>query len=206
MTDIIDLIGDLSYVGIFLLLILLNVAPLLVPPTWIVLASFYVLDPTLSPIVLSLVGATGATIGRFALKRASVHLRKLVGSDHKISIDTIGKYFEKKRFGYTIISFLFAATPLPSNMLFVAYGIMKAKGPSIYFGFWCGRLISYYILISVSSIVLVPFVQLFEDQILGIIVADILGIGVVVFFLCINWITLIQDHKLQFVKPRLWKF
>lgn len=206
MIDIIDLIGDLSYAGIFFLLILLNAAPLLVPPTWIVLASFYVLDPTLSPIVLSLVGATGATIGRFALKRASVHLRKLAGSDHKLSIDAIGKYFEKKRFGYAIVSFLFAATPLPSNMLFVAYGIMKAKGPSIYFGFWCGRLISYYILISVSNIVLVPFIQLFEDRILGIIVIDILGICVVIFFLCINWITLIQDHKLKFVRPRLWRF
>ena len=206
MIDIIDLIGDLSYAGIFFLLILLNAAPFLVPPTWIVLASFYVLDPTLSPIVLSLVGATGATIGRFALKRASVHLRKLAGSDHKLSIDAIGKYFEKKRFGYAIVSFLFAATPLPSNMLFVAYGIMKAKGPSIYFGFWCGRLISYYILISVSNIVLVPFIQLFEDRILGIIVIDILGICVVIFFLCINWITLIQDHKLKFVRPRLWRF
>ncbi|WOV92462.1 MAG: hypothetical protein R1F52_04915 [Candidatus Nitrosoabyssus spongiisocia] len=206
MIDIIDLIGDLSYAGIFFLLILLNAAPLLVPPTWIVLASFYVLDPTLSPIVLSLVGATGATIGRFALKELSVHLRKLAGSDHKLSIDAIGKYFEKKRFGYAIVSFLFAATPLPSNMLFVAYGIMKAKGPSIYFGFWCGRLISYYILISVSNIVLVPFIQLFEDRILGIIVIDILGICVVIFFLCINWITLIQDHKLKFVRPRLWRF
>ena len=102
-------------------------------------------------------------------------------------------------------SFLFAATPLPSNMLFVAYGMMRAKSIGLYIGFWCGRLVSYYIMITISGAVLVPFLQLFEDRVIGIIVADIVGIGSVIFFTCINWQALLFERKLRFVRPRFWR-
>jgi hypothetical protein len=91
-------------------------------------------------------------------------------------------------------------------MLFIAYGMMKAKSIGLYFGFWVGRLLSYYIMITISSVVLTPFLELFEDKIIGILVADIVGIGVVVIFTCINWQTLLLERKLQFVRPKLWKF
>ena len=42
----------------FFLLILVNAAPLLMPPTWIILASFYAIDTSYDPLVLALVGAT----------------------------------------------------------------------------------------------------------------------------------------------------
>ena len=66
--------------------------------------------------------------------------------------------------------------------------------------------LSYYIMITISSVVLTPFLELFEDKIIGILVADIVGIGVVVIFTCINWQTLLLERKLQFVRPKLWKF
>ena len=90
-------------------------------------------------------------------------------------------------------------------MLFVAYGMMRAKSIGLYIGFWCGRLVSYYIMITISEAVLTPFLQLFEDKIIGIIVADIVGIGSVVLFTCINWKVLLIERKLKFVKPRLWR-
>ena len=65
--------------GIFFLLIAVNAAPLLMPPTWIILASFSAIDPMLDPLILSLVGATGATIRRFLLKSISGSFRKFVG-------------------------------------------------------------------------------------------------------------------------------
>ena len=52
-------------------MIAVNAAPILMPPTWIILSSFYALDSSLDPVVLALVGATGATIGRLFLKRIS---------------------------------------------------------------------------------------------------------------------------------------
>ena len=206
MADIFDTIVEYSYFGIFLLLIGINAAPILMPPTWIVLSSFFALDSSLDPLLLALVGATGATIGRLILKNLSSFFRRFVGKEQKSNLDAIGNFLNRKKFGYVLTSFLFAATPLPSNMLFVAYGMMRAKSIGLYFGFWVGRLMSYYIMITISSVVLTPFLELFEDKIIGILVADIVGIGVVVIFTCINWQTLLLERKLQFVRPKLWKF
>ena len=205
MADIIETVIEYSYIGIFLLLIAVNAAPILMPPTWIILSSFYALDSPLDPVVLALVGATGATIGRLFLKRISGFFRRFVGKEQESNLDAIGNFLNKKKFGYTLTSFLFAATPLPSNMLFVAYGMMRAKSIGLYIGFWCGRLVYYYIMITISEAVLTPFLQLFEDKIIGIIVADIVGIGSVVLFTCINWKVLLIERKLKFVKPRLWR-
>ena len=206
MVDIFDTIVEYSYFGIFLLLIGINAAPILMPPTWIVLSSFFALDSSLDPLLLALVGATGATIGRLILKNLSSFFRRFVGKEQKSNLDAIGNFLNRKKFGYVLTSFLFAATPLPSNMLFVAYGMMKAKSIGLYFGFWLGRVLSYYIMITISSVVLAPFLELFEDKIIGILLADVVGIGVVVVFTCISWQTLLLERKLQFVRPKLWKF
>ena len=206
MVDIFDTIVEYSYFGIFLLLIGINAAPILMPPTWIVLSSFFALDSSLDPLLLALVGATGATIGRLILKNLSGFFRRFVGKEQKSNLDTIGNFLNRKKFGYVLTSFLFAATPLPSNMLFVAYGMMRAKSIGLYFGFWAGRLLSYYIMITISSVVLTPFLELFEDKIIGILVADVVGIGTVVIFTCINWQILLLERKLRFVRPKLWKF
>ena len=205
MADIFETIIEYSYLGIFFLLIAVNAAPILMPPTWIILSSFFVLDASLDPFLLALVGATGATIGRFFLKCISGFFRRFVGKEQESNLDAIGNFLNKKKFGYTLTSFLFAATPLPSNMLFVAYGMMRAKSIGLYIGFWCGRLLSYYIMITISEAVLTPFLQLFEDRIIGIIVADIVGIGSVIFFSCINWQVLLFQRKLRFVRPRFWR-
>ena len=206
MTDFFETLEELSYLGIFILLIGINAAPILMPPTWIVLSSFYALDTNLDPIVLALVGATGATIGRFFLKRITGLFRRFVGKEQKSNLEVIGDYLNRKRYGYVLTSFLFASTPLPSNMLFVAYGLMRAKSIGLYVGFWFGRVISYYIMISISEVVLIPFLELFEDRLVGILLADVVGIGVVILFTCINWSLLITQRKFKLVKPKLWRF
>ena len=196
---------EFSYLGIFLLMIAVNAAPLLMPPSWIILSSVYALDSSLDPIWLALVGATGATIGRFILKRISHLFRRFVGKEQKSNLDIIGNFLNRKKFGYVLTSFLFAATPLPSNMLFVAYGLMRAKSIGLYLGFWAGRVIAYYIMISISQIVLVPFMQLFEDRYIGILIADGIGIGVVIFFTFIDWGALLTKRKLKLIRPKIWK-
>ncbi len=141
MLDIFEIFGEYSYFGILLVLIGVNAAPILMPPSWIILTSFYLLDPSLNVILLAMVGATGATLGRFFLKKISGLFRKFVGEEQKSHLDMIGNYLNQKKYGYVIASFLFAATPLPSNMLFITYGLMRAKSLGIYVGFWCGRTI-----------------------------------------------------------------
>ena len=206
MVDIFEIFGELSYFGIFLVIIGVNASPLLMPPSWIVLTSFYLLDPTLNIVLLSMVGATGATIGRYFLKKISRLFRKFVGEEQKSNLDIIGDYLNRKKFGYLIASFLFGATPLPSNMLFITYGLMKAKNIGIYIGFWFGRVLSYIVMIYFGNAVLKPFLEIFEDRLLGILLIDVVGIVVIIFFASINWSVLITQRKLKFTKPKLWRF
>lgn len=205
MEDIIEAFGRLSYLGIFLLLIALNASPILTPPTWIVLASFYTIDPTLNILMLAITGATGALIGRIILMFISKFFRRFIGTERKSSLDKLAEYMKKKKFGYFSASFLFAISPLPSNLLFMAYGIMKAKSLGIFFGFWVGRVIAYYIMISFSTVTLKPFLGLFTDSLVGILVTDIGSLVMIVIFACINWNKLLTERKLEFVKPKLWR-
>lgn len=206
MADIFEIFAEWSYFGIFLVLIGINAAPILMPPSWIILTSFYLLDPSLNIVLLAMVGATAATIGRFFLKKISSLFRRFVGPEQKSNLDIIGDYLNRKKYGYIIASFLFGATPLPSNMLFIAYGLMRAKSIGIYTGFWFGRVLSYVIMIYFGNAVLRPFLEIFEDRLLGVLFVDGIGVGTIILFASINWSLLITQRKLKFVKPKLWRF
>ena len=205
MEEIFEIFSKLSYLGIFFLLIAMNASPILMPPTWIVLSSFYAIDPALNILTLSIVGATGALIGRIILMYISRFFRRFIGTERKSSLDTLAEYMKKKKYGYFSTSFLFAITPLPSNLLFMAYGIMRAKNISLFAGFWLGRSIAYYVMISISTVALKPFLKLFDDSLVGILVTDISSIAMIVIFACINWNKLITMKKLEFVKPKFWR-
>ncbi len=206
MLDIFEILSEYSYFGILLILIGVNAAPILMPPSWIILTSFHLLDPTLNIVLLAMVGATGATVGRFILKKFSGYFRRFVGEEQKSNLDIIGNYLNQKKHGYLIASFLFAATPLPSNMLFITYGLMRAKSLGIYVGFWFGRTISYILMIYFGNAVLTPILEIFEDRITGILLIDGVGIGMIVLFASVNWTLLITKKKLKFVKPKIWRF
>jgi len=204
--DIFEIFGEYSYFGIFLVLIGVNAVPLLMPPSWIILTSFYLLDPNLNVVILAMVGASGATIGRFTLQKMSGLFRKFVGEEQKSNLDIIGDYLNRKKYGYIIASFLFGATPLPSNILFIAYGLMRAKSVGMYVGFWFGRTLSYIVMIYFGNAVLAPFLEIFEDRLTGILLIDSVGIALIFLFASINWTVLITQKKIKFVKPKIWRF
>src|SRR3970282_2737858 len=113
MIDILETIANYSYFGIFFLLLGINTAPLLMPPSWMVLASFLALDPSLDLILLALVGATGATIGRFFLKRISHLFRSFVGKEQKSNLDIIGNFLNRIKCEYVLKYSLLDATLMP---------------------------------------------------------------------------------------------
>ncbi|HSD04348.1 MAG TPA: hypothetical protein VLB45_01170 [Nitrosopumilaceae archaeon] len=117
MEDLFGILDKLSYLGIFLLLIAMNASPILMPPTWIVLASFYNVDPALDVLALSAVGATGALIGRIILMYISRFFRRFIGKERVSNLDLLADFMKKKKYGFLSASFLFAITPLPSNLL-----------------------------------------------------------------------------------------
>ena len=70
MTDIFEVLAEWSYLGIFLILVGVNTAPILMPPSWIILTSFYLMDPSLNIVLLAMIGATAATKSAKSAKSA----------------------------------------------------------------------------------------------------------------------------------------
>jgi len=205
MADIFEIFDGFSYLGPLIVLFLVNISPILMPPNWLILSSFYALDDSMNIAVLAIVGATASTAGRFVLKQL-VSKFKNHSNNNTSNLTVIGNYLNKKKYGYVISSFVFAVTPLPDNILFVAYGLIKAKSVGMYIGFWFGKLLAFYVMLTISPTVLIPFTKLFEDRLVGILLADGLGIVAIIVFAAIDWNILLNEKKLRLVKPRLWRF
>lgn len=205
MLNILGELLKLSYFGIFLILIGINSIPILMPPSWIVLSTFYSGEPKLNILALSIIGATGSLLGRMILLQISRYFRKFISQERVSNLDHLHNFFKGKKYGYFLASFLYSLSPFPSNIMFITYGIMKARSFGIFLGFWIGRVVSYYIIISTSGIVLIPFMELFSSHLIGIIVTDAAAMISLVVFTSINWLKLIKERKLEFVKPKLWK-
>ena len=198
------LFSGYTYPFVFFIIFVLSVIPILTPPTWIVIVSAYSLNDQLNPILLSMIGASAAIAGRLILLQLSTVGRKAINDQRKNSLDKFRKYLEKTRYGYLIGTLLFAILPLPSNMLFISYGLMKAKSIGIVVGFWLGRFVAYIIMINLSQYFFKSFKEIINSDIISLIFIDILGILMTLLMLLIDWNILLSNHKLVFIRPKIF--
>ncbi len=196
------LFSEYTYPFVFFIIFVLSIIPILTPPTWIVVVSAYSLNTQLNPFLLSIIGATAAIAGRLLLLQLSTFGRKAIKDQRKSSLEKLRKYLEKTRYGYFIGTLLFALLPLPSNMLFISYGLINAKSISIIVGFWLGRFLVYIIMIYVSSYFFNSFKEILNSDIQTLILMNIVGILMTLFMLLIDWNILFSEHKLSFIKPK----
>lgn len=130
---------------LFALIFGLNLIPAFAPPTWMALAFVGFQYHDTSALLLAGVGATAATLGRLTLASLSHVLirQKLLSDAHRANIDVIKDRLER-RTTLTIGLFLFYAfSPLPSNFLFIAYGLTGLPLLRVALPFFIGRLASY---------------------------------------------------------------
>ncbi len=130
---------------LFALIFGLNLIPAFAPPTWMALALVGFQFHDTSALLLAGVGAVAATLGRLTLARLSHRLlrKKLLSDAHRANIDVIKSRLEK-RTTLTVGLFLFYAfSPLPSNFLFIAYGLTGLPLRQVALPFFAGRLASY---------------------------------------------------------------
>ena len=198
------LFSGYTYPFVFFIIFIISVIPILTPPTWIVIVSAYSLNDQLNPILLSMIGASAAISGRLILLQLSTVGRKAINDHRKNSLDRFIKNLKKKRYGYLIGTLLFALLPLPSNMLFISYGLMKAKSIGIVVGFWLGRFLAYFIMINLSQYFFNSFNDILNADTLSLIFIDIVGILMTLFMLLIDWNTLLSNHKLVFIRPKIF--
>jgi hypothetical protein len=132
------------FLVIFLVVFALNVMPAFAPPTWSVL-SFIAIRFNSNIVLLAVVGAVAATLGRLVLAKLSTVIvrQKILSDDTKKNIDAVKERLEsKKKLTFGILLF-YAFSPFPSNHLFIAYGLTALKLKLIAIPFLLGRVVSY---------------------------------------------------------------
>lgn len=131
--------------AVFAAVFLLNIIPIFAPPTWIVLSAISLGVPDAVPHGLALVAATAATSGRVVLAKMSRRILrgKLLGDDARRNVDEIRNGIEQHRLASAGGMILYAFSPLPSNHLFIAYGLTNLPVLFAAVPFFLGRLVSY---------------------------------------------------------------
>ena len=136
----------ISRLILFLVVFLLNVIPAFAPPTWMVFSFLGFRLPLRVDWSFAFVGAAAAAMGRSLLGKLSraIIRNHWLSEAAKRSINSLKLELEKRP-NLTFGLFLFYAfTPLPSNFVFIAYGLTTLPLFRLVVPFFIGRFVSYY--------------------------------------------------------------
>ncbi len=153
MTELADLI-KINFL-LFVVIFALNLLPAFAPPTWMAMSFIGLAIPEIDFVLTALVAATAATTGRIVLAKLSrVLVRQRLLSEHtQRNVDAIRLGIERRpvmTFG-TVLGY--SISPLPSNYLFIAYGLTSLPMAFLALPFFVGRFASYSFWLKTASTV-----------------------------------------------------
>jgi hypothetical protein len=131
---------------LFLIVYFLNLIPAFAPPTWMVFTYIGLTSPNHNGVLFALVGALAATLGRVTLAKLSkIIIRgRFMSQASRDNIDSIRSRIEHHPKLTASVFLFYAFTPLPSNYLFIAYGLTALKLSLVAIPFLIGRSVSYF--------------------------------------------------------------
>ena len=140
---------------LFGVVFVLNLLPAFAPPTWTAMSFIGLTIPGINFIWIALVSAIAATCGRIALAKLSHVLvrHRLLSERTRQNVDAIRVGIESRpviTFG-TLLGY--SISPLPSNYLFIAYGLTSLPIAFVALPFFVGRLVSYGFWLKTASAV-----------------------------------------------------
>jgi hypothetical protein len=197
----------LTRVIVCLIVFVLNLVPAFAPPTWMAMSYLGVAKPLTNPLEWSLIGATAATAGRVLLARLSrvVIRHKLLSASTRQNIDSIREKIENRRKVTAMLFLFYAFSPLPSNQLFISYGLTTLPLRLIALPFFFGRVVSYTFWAFTASTAArkMEFDVSEASSYLGVyfIVSQIALLFLVYVFTKIDWAALLSERKLRWHRP-----
>ncbi|QRR05218.1 hypothetical protein FPJ27_01750 [Burkholderia sp. MS455] len=194
----------LTLAVLFVVILLLNLIPAFAPPTWMAMSWVGFNLPGGNPLIFAVVAAGAATTGRVILAtfaRSLVRSRWIMESDRE-NIDIATRWLRKHKTLTAGAFFFYALSPLPSNYLFIAYGLSGLPLRVIAAAFFIGRAMTYAIwahLGRFASTRLDVESQL-EGTYLGgyFVVTQLVLLAFVFALMKLDWSTLVNERRLTF--------
>lgn len=178
-----------TYLVLAVFVLGMNIIPALMPPTWMVLAFFFI-HFNLSLIPTVLIGVIFAALGRVILATLSrFYFRKLFSIKSLANYDALGKFFNKHQKFTIPIILIYAFLPIPSNQVFIMVGLTELNLKVITFSFFIGRLISYTFWVNLADIAADKLEMIFSRHFASstTFVVELVGLGVIYLIGRINW-------------------
>jgi len=192
----------LVYLVIFAVVFLLNVIPIFAPPTWAVL-SLIAVRYSSNILVLALVGAVAATLGRMVLAKLSNVLirQKFMSGGTRRNIDAVRSRLENSKKLTLSVMLFYAFCPFSTNHLFIAYGLTALKLKLIAIPFLVGRVVIYaFVALTASSVAqllaneAVATESFFSYYFVG---SQLFGLLIIYVFARIDWPRVFSEKKLR---------
>lgn len=192
---------------LFLVIFFLNLIPAFAPPTWMVFSYLGLRYQIANVALLAVVGASAATLGRLTLAKLSrvIIRQRILSEQTKQNIDAIREGLQSKRKLTFGIFLFYAFSPLPSNYLFLAYGLTTLELRLIAVPFFLGRAVSYSFWGLTTSAV-ASKLSIGQGNTLSyltgyFIATQILLLYVVYLFTRVDWRALFNEKELKLI-PR----
>lgn len=175
------------YVGVFVLII--NVIPAFMPPTWLVLAFLYT-NYHLNLIPTVIIGVVSATIGRIILYHLSkTYFKRFFPKKMLGNYDALGKFLHKNQHFTLPVVLTYTFFPVSSNYVFIVAGLSNLNVGIITVAFVIGRLISYTFWISASHRLSTHLETIFSEHISqgATLLLEIIGLLAIYLIGKIKW-------------------
>jgi hypothetical protein len=134
----------LETVGLLLaayaLVFAVNAMPAFMPSTWMILA-FFRIRYGLPILALGIGGALVSACGRYVLAKGSELFSRRVTLSKESELLELGGFLNDHRRHTGVAVFFYTLTPLPSNNVFIAAGMVGVELVWVFLGFLGGRLI-----------------------------------------------------------------
>ncbi len=189
---------------LFVLILLLNLMPAFAPPTWMAMSWVGFNLPDGNPFIFAVVAAGAATTGRVILAsfaRSLVRSRWMRESDRE-NINVATRWLRQHRTLTAGAFFFYALSPLPSNYLFIAYGLSGLPLRIIAAAFFVGRATTYAIWAHLGRFAStrLDVESELEGTYLGgyFIVTQLALLGLVFALMKLDWRALVNERRLTF--------
>ena len=191
---------------LFIVVFALNVLPAFAPPTWMVLSFVGLRHGDANAWLIAWVAASAATAGRIVLATFAHRIAgsRWVGPAMRDSLGAVAEAITRRRAASAAAFLLFAFSPLPSNMLFLAYGLTRAPLWLLALPFFIGRVVSYALAFAGG----VAVGQLFEPERLGtqgwlyFVATQFATLGLVYAFTRVDWRCTRRDRRLRWLRSK----
>ena len=187
----------------FVIIFLLNLIPILGPPTWTILSFISFTYPIPSLPLFIFVALCASTLGRIVLTLSSKHIIRnhLLGDKYRKNMDYLRRRLEKRPHFASIVFFIEAFTPLPSDQFFIAYGLTGMKLRYALVPFFVARIFTYsfwtYTASEASKSIWANSLTHLSFLGWSFILAEILLLFLLYSFVKIDWENFILHHEFR---------